>query len=209
MGTIVEWAENEVNLKISSFANCDEFDKNYATACYKSALKALKSLAEDEHSGYSIGATKRILMALIDRRPLSPLTGEDSEWESCMPDGTDIDSYQNKRYSALFKEICDNVTTYRNIDLYYVVQKGEEDMPYRTSLPIVDEMFPVKFPYCPEEPMEVLVNSVDTEEGSFTHIIEIHRDNKVIPVDRYCRFISGKGQVEITREEYLSIVNRG
>ena len=54
------WAEREVRLaceheRRGNGTNDDEFD--YGVACYKSALKAYKSLAEDGHSGFSIGLT--------------------------------------------------------------------------------------------------------------------------------------------------------
>lgn len=41
MSDISKWAENEVNLA------CKNTTDNYAIGCYKSALKAFKSLCED------------------------------------------------------------------------------------------------------------------------------------------------------------------
>lgn len=76
-----EWAKREVELACKH-ENPDrkegEFD--YGCACYESALKALTSLMEDEHSGFSINLTKQILNRLIDGKPLTPIEDTDDIW---------------------------------------------------------------------------------------------------------------------------------
>lgn len=66
---MLDWAKREVELACKR-ENPDrkpgEWD--YGCACYESALKALKSLLEDGHSGFSISLTKQILNRLIDRK---------------------------------------------------------------------------------------------------------------------------------------------
>lgn len=64
-----EWAEQECRIACKKENpdfdfNSDEFD--YRCSCYKSALKAYKSLMEDGHSGASFGFTKNILIRLME-----------------------------------------------------------------------------------------------------------------------------------------------
>lgn len=46
----------------------DYFD--YTGECYKSALKAFKSVCDDDHSGCSYSITSRILKRMLDNLPL-------------------------------------------------------------------------------------------------------------------------------------------
>ena len=55
---LIRWAKNEVRLACErENPNRKEGEFDYGCACYESALKAFKSLAEDDHSGFSIGLT--------------------------------------------------------------------------------------------------------------------------------------------------------
>lgn len=61
-----EWAKREIELACKRNRGNrlkEEFDDefNYGCACYASALKALKSMLDDAHSGTSIMITKYIL----------------------------------------------------------------------------------------------------------------------------------------------------
>ena len=103
------WAEREVRLACEherhGNGTCDgEFD--YGVACYKSALKAYNSLAEDGHSGFSIGLTKNILNRLIEHKPLIPIEDTDDVWkEVCdegMPRHPEIRNYQCKRMGSQY-----------------------------------------------------------------------------------------------------------
>ena len=82
MSNLVSWAEKEIQLACKNeMDGCESGeDASYGIACYKSALKALKSLAEDGHSGYSIAITKSILNRLIDGLPLSPIYDTEDVW---------------------------------------------------------------------------------------------------------------------------------
>ena len=90
------WAEKEIELacqrardRVAELGH--EKDAEYAIDCYKSALKAFRSLLQDQHSGMSISFTTHILNRLILGEPLSPITGEDDEWVDVsyegMPEG--------------------------------------------------------------------------------------------------------------------------
>lgn len=71
------WAEDEVKIACArENPNRKEGEFDYRCACYESALKAFKSLCEDEHSGASIMFTKAILDRLITGKPLTSIEVE-------------------------------------------------------------------------------------------------------------------------------------
>ena len=77
---MLQWAEQECRIackKENPDYNFDSDDFDYGCSCYKSALKAYKSLMEDGHSGASWNFTKRILERLMDNQPLTPITDDD------------------------------------------------------------------------------------------------------------------------------------
>ena len=82
---ILDWAKKEIEIainreKTSAEQEGDHEFLDYTIACYESALKALKSLYEDEHSGMSIMITKRFLSRLIDGKPLTPIEDTPDVW---------------------------------------------------------------------------------------------------------------------------------
>lgn len=97
--TMLEWARREAELAMAD-PECD----GYTAACCKSALKAFACLTEDGHSGFSISLTKRILVRLIEGKPLTPIADKPEEWtEGYLSDG-DI-CMQAQRQSSLFKTV--------------------------------------------------------------------------------------------------------
>ena len=93
-------------------------------------IEPIKHIAEifsgQGHSGgsapYYIGAVTETIKNMLHFKPLSPITGEASEWvKVANNDGKDI--YQNNRLSALFKDGEDGQPHY----LDAIVWKGEED----------------------------------------------------------------------------------
>ena len=64
----------------------------------KNVLEILKIFGEQGHSGFSAGYTISVLERLLRFKPLTPLTGEEDEWND-ISHGT----LQNKRCSSVFK----------------------------------------------------------------------------------------------------------
>lgn len=92
MSSMLKWAEEELKRYNFDF---------YGDNMNKAVLEVLKTLIDQGHSGMSAS----IVIQLVDRlwawKPLTPLTGEDDEWTDKLdPDGN---TWQNKRYSAVFK----------------------------------------------------------------------------------------------------------
>lgn len=61
-------------------------------------LNIIKIFSEQGHSGFSANYAISVLERLLRFKPLSPLTGEDDEWND-----TGYGSFQNKRCSSVFK----------------------------------------------------------------------------------------------------------
>lgn len=159
------WAENEIELacqrerdSAAEFGNPE--DAEYGIACYKSALKAFRSLLEDEHSGMSISFTRQILNRLIIGGPLSPVTGEDDEWVDAsyegMPEGV-IKEYRNKRMRSLFKYVyADGTVKYSDVDRVICYESPHDDtqggVPFHNGFinRLIDKMRPIILPYAPQ-----------------------------------------------------------
>lgn len=205
---MVEWAEREVELaKKRENPNLKEGEWDYGCACYDSALKAYKSLAEDGHSGLSISITKLILNRLIDGNVLTPIEDREEDWNECgFSDGK---TYQHKRYSKLFKTITDDGTIeYKDNGLY-----SEEENGFSCHFGFVDDilrqMYPVTitFPYMPPDKpyvarIETFLEGHPEVKGSFDHIriyevIEPDGTHKEIKGHRYKEVFAGDRNVFI------------
>lgn len=159
------WAEKEIEMacqreRESAAKSGNPEDAEYGIGCYTSALKAFKSLLEDGHSGMSISLTRQILNSLILGEPLSPVTGEDDEWEDVsyagMPENV-IKEYQNKRMNSLFKYVyADGSVKYSDVErtiCYEGFQDGSHnDIPFHNGFVsrIIDEVKPITLPYVPQ-----------------------------------------------------------
>lgn len=209
------WAENEIKIAIERERKAndtapDEWD--YGAACYESAYKAFKSLLEDGHSGYSIGVTKYILNRLIDGKPLTPIEDTDDAWNDTRRNKDVCTQYQCKRMSSLFKYVYDTgYVKYKDIDRVITVdveEDGRESRWYNGFIcDIVDEMFPIAFPYMPEDkPYKVYREyfTSDLENGYYdtmwiTHLIT--PNGKKVDIDRYFKE-SEDSYIEISRAEF-------
>lgn len=117
----------------------------------KHLIHMVEEFAKEGHSGFSASYALSCLKRLLAFKPLSPLTGEEDEWTE-VSEHMGHKSYQNKRYSAVFK---DETGTY-NIDgkvfwsWFTDKDTGEKFKSYYTSR---DSRVYVEFPYTvPDEP---------------------------------------------------------
>jgi len=67
-------------------------------------LEAIAAFAKPGHSGTSAEYTIELLFRLLQRKPLSPLTGKDDEWEDRRSCGEPKTAWQNKRCPEVFKQ---------------------------------------------------------------------------------------------------------
>lgn len=152
---MTEWAEREIELACArERANStEEGEWEYGCACYESALKAFKSLAEDGHSGYSIMFTKQILNRLIDNKPLTPIEDTEDGWnEPYYCKKRNYKTYQCKRMSSLFKDVYEDGTVkYSDINRVSCVDINNPNASFHSGFvrDIIDEMYPIAMPYMP------------------------------------------------------------
>ena len=219
-----EWAEQECRLACKKENPNFDFDSDnfdYGCNCYKSALKAYKSLLEDEHSGMSFSFTRNILDRLMRGEPLTPITDDDFKGGSLIYDADDLASMRLKseiqcpRMSSLFrKETIDGKVTYHDLDRAYCIDIEKPSETFSCSATdIVDELFPIKMPYLPKrEKYKVyvqtfLTNKKNGDLDTRGIIYLITPDGKRIDINRYYTEKEGK-LVEISKDEYDKLLER-
>ena len=211
--SLLTWAEKEIEIACAkeraASENPDEWD--YGCACYESALKAFRSLVEDEHSGYSIGVTKNILVRLIDGKPLTPIEDTPDAWEECAwckRDG--VKEYRCTRMSGFYKTVhADGSVTYSDIHRVNVTYLANPHV-YWTSghaRDIIDEMFPITMPYWPHPKdytlycEDFLLDPANGDYDTVGYFYAVDPDGQRIEINRYFAEKDGKF-VEIDFEEY-------
>ena len=158
--TTEERAEREVELACKKEnPNWDGKSFDYGCACYQSALKAYKSLCEDDHSGASFNITKNILIRLMNDLPLKPIT--DDDFLGVKPDWDDSKYLEKnglkshlqcpRMFSLSRKETLDGEITYSDVDrVVFHDANGDGWWHNGYATEIVDELFPIIMPYYPK-----------------------------------------------------------
>lgn len=198
---IKTWAENEVKLACArerDLARRDgnEEDANYGIACYESALKAYKSLMEDDHSGCSIGFTKNFLVRLIEGKPLTPIEDDEDIWFNLPGDDGEREDHktrQCKRMPSLFKDVYqDGTVKYHDVNRIYCVDIINERNRWGNGFVsnIINEMFPITMPYYPVGSFAVYVREflTDKKNGDFDTmgvIYVVKPDGTKVDINRY------------------------
>ncbi|MCL4419547.1 hypothetical protein M1146_05620 [Patescibacteria group bacterium] len=144
MTNIETYAIDELT-RIGMYGSGDEMND----AMCEHILKMVNVFAEEGHSGFSANYAISILQKLLRFEPLSPLTGEDDEWNE-VGDG----HYQNKRFSRVFKEGKDGQA--------YDMQGKVFVEPNGASYTSRDSHVYIEFPYVPHTEY---VKVEKTEEG--------------------------------------------
>ena len=141
MSNLVEYAKEE--LKRIGMIDSGEPYNDWGA---KAILDLIELFSSQSHSGFSAPYVINAFSRLAMFKPLSPLTGEDDEWREITSGG-----FQNKRYSAVFKDSKDG-TAY-NIEGKVFSDDGE--VWYTSG----DSRVNVTFPYVvPDKPERVYRN---------------------------------------------------
>ena len=145
MSNLVDYAKEE--LKRIGMIDSGEAYNDWTT---EAILDLVELFASQGHSGFSASYVVNAFSRLAMFKPLSPLTGEDDEWN-------DIgDCLQNKRYSAVFK---DKDGTAYNINGKAFTDDGEYWYTCK------DSSVNVTFPYAvPDKPEYVYRNKEEKDE---------------------------------------------
>ena len=228
--SVAAWAERECRIACKRENPNYDFDSDkfdYGCACYKSALKAYKSLAEDGPSGMSINFTKNILTRLMNDMPLSPITDEDffsveygtEEYPAENPDYLQErglkDSRQCPRMSSLFREeTLDGKVTYKDVDRAYHVNIEDESDTYQSWDGFLDDMFPITMPYMPKQGKYKIYEQTflaDRKNGDFDTkgiFYVITPEGEHVDINIFRTEDGNGGWKTITREEYDELLKK-
>jgi hypothetical protein len=135
MTNIKTYAIDELT-RIGMYGSGDEMNN----AMCEHILKMVDVFAEEGHSGFSANYAISILQKLLRFEPLSPLTGEDDEW-NCVSEYCEGETYQNKRLSRVFKQGKDG----QAYDINGKVFVEPDDVSYTSR----DSRVYIEFPYVP------------------------------------------------------------
>lgn len=141
MSNLVDYAKEE--LKRIGMIDSGE---PYNDAVSEAIIALIKLFESQGHSGFTAPYTINVFKRLAMFKPLTPLTGEDSEWNE-----VETGVYQNKRYSAVFKE--------KDGKAYNIDGKRFTDDNGETWYTSKNSRIDITFPYIvPERPEEVYLN---------------------------------------------------
>lgn len=93
MSNLANYAKDE--FKIAGYYDGDEMNKEMAD----SAVRLLETFSGEGHSGFSASFALSLFKRLASFEPITPLTGEDSEWNDVADN-----LWQNRRCSRVFKD---------------------------------------------------------------------------------------------------------
>ena len=145
-----------------------------------------------------------LLNSMFDGKPLTPLTGEDDEWEAVRKSKAIFGAYplykkyQNTRYNDLFKDVHDDGTViYHDNNRVSCYDPIMENYFYLGLVnKICDEIYPITMPYMPgDSDCEVQVfafqyNQENSEKSDFDTVIVLSahtKEGKNIPINRFFR----------------------
>lgn len=217
------WVEREVKIAIdrehaADKEDCERRGKKYnpkefpyGGAIYESALKAYKSLLKDGHSGMSWAFTAHVLNRMMQHKVLTPLRGTDDEWhESGIKESNGTQMFQNVRQSSLFKHVNpDGTVFYNDVDRATCVDQDDprDIHHFNLSSKVVDELFPLTFPYMPTSKPYKVIDKIFSSEGKPGEFDTVGVIKVITPegeeklVGRYYKE-DGDTFVEISKEEF-------
>ena len=139
MSDLLRYAEQELDLIGMTADSPEEMNVDMRNHI----LRMVEEFSKEEHSGLSASYTIHVLENLLKYKPLSPLTGADSEWVE-VADGL----FQNKRCHSVFKNESgawdiDGIVFY---DINVDKDTGESYKSYYTN---ASSKVKVVFPYIP------------------------------------------------------------
>lgn len=200
-----DWLQNEIDLACGT-EDC------YGRAIYNSAAKAYMSLVGDSHSGMSIGLTKQLLNRMIEHKPLTLLTGEESEWSTCWDRKENYTTYQNKRYSGLFKDVYDDGTVKFHDVNRFTCEDLENGIRWHSGLvtSVVEPLYPpIVMPYSPpDQPIVIYMEDflLDPNNGDYDHKAILYAedvDKTRVDVNVFMKEVDGNF-IAISRDEYYT-----
>lgn len=193
-----------------------DVESGYSMYDKHAKISALKALIELCHIGYS-KANMLHLYNLLTRylrwQPTTPLEDNEDDWTRIYST-KDYDTYFHKKCRGIYKDISKDGKNVKYIDIerVYGLEEGSI-IAYHSGFldDIVNEYFPIKFPYLPREVI-YRVNTetylIDEKNSNFNikAILSIEPSNSdtIVPVNRY--FIEhDENIIEIKIDEYIKL----
>jgi hypothetical protein len=103
----------------------------------------VEEFSKEGHSGFSASYAISILEKILRFEPLTPLTGEDSEWVEVMKG-----VYQNNRCSRVFKK--DGVAQDNEAVVFYDIIRDDNGKEFKSYFTNWKSQKDVTFPYTPK-----------------------------------------------------------
>lgn len=132
--------------------NGEYIDEMQGLIC-KHVLKLMDIFAEEGHSGSTAPYTINLFEKLASFKPLSPLTGEDDEWNE-VSERSGHPHWQNKRLSSVFKNAdgsCYDIDGKVFWEWARPYEGREPNEPYKSYYTGRGSATPVTFPYMPPD----------------------------------------------------------
>lgn len=152
MSDMVSWAEEELERYGHTF---------YGEAMNRDVLEVIKVLSNQGHTNSSAQVVIALVKRLWSWKPLTPLTGEDNEWNEISTEGL----MQNRRYSSVFKNRKTGIA-YDIGGRYF--QEPDEDISFSCKESHVD----IEFPYMPKDKVPVYKLKYKSDEVPIKEALE-------------------------------------
>ncbi|MBP3886848.1 MAG: hypothetical protein J6F30_04230 [Cellulosilyticum sp.] len=147
MSNMLKWAEEELKRYGYTF---------YGEGMNDDVLEILKILIDQGHTNMSASIVIQLVDRLWSWKPLTSLTGEDDEWTDDLdPTG---DKWQNKRYSAVFKN--------KETGECYDIEGRIFAEPNGVTFTCRQSRVPIEFPYMPPDKYPVYQLKYPSDEKS-------------------------------------------
>lgn len=145
MSEMMKWARQEL---ILSGHDPDDNEDGPDKWLAEGTLKLLEVFCNEGHSGMSAPFAVNAFSRLAKWKPLSPLTGEDDEWNE-----VGHNTYQNRRFSAVFKEGKDGQAYWIEGLVFWEWHEDEELGRFKSYFTNRESRVPITFPFSvPDEP---------------------------------------------------------
>lgn len=144
MSAMLEWAEKELALAGYPEGLAEDNPNRWMR---DGVMKLLSVFSDEGHSGSSAPYAIALFERLASWKPITPLTGEDSEWNEV---GTD--TWQNNRASSVFKD-KDGAYWIEGIVFWEWYESPETGERYKSYFISRDSRVPITFPFTiPDRP---------------------------------------------------------
>lgn len=169
MDNKMDWAREQCRLYV---CNCyDPEEQAYRQLCCESALKVYEALLNDGHSGMSWGIVSGILKTLLDDKPLVKVEDKESQWAFSDIQHDGVTFYNHKYYPKLHKSIdSDGTVHFTCIDrvvCHQIESPNRGPVFYNGFVTsVVDELYPITFPFNPSNTITVCVNEYLTDPAN-------------------------------------------